>query len=309
MKKALSVLLAFCLAFCLCVPAFSKDAPAADTLIEEAVDYFILDDDSEVLYIRLGEKVRSVSEALTAEFLPDPYLPDELPPAVGEDDLNIILPCEENGSRLELFLRAEVDGFDLHVAGLLDAQGNALECTVTQDQFTFQPLFFRVDSDEMANVFLHFYTGEQPILWEDDVTPMTEYCLVGETVHLPEGLSPALQNRTRLVCDGVELRENDDGAYTAVSGSGTVTYAVAGQFNVTVKLCVQTQEERRIFASREAAKRPLVTSYLWMMYATVIPVLYWDYAGLAVLPVTILLGLATLPLGYLVQVVGLRFRL
>ena len=309
MKKSLSVLLALCLAFCMYVPAFAGDAPAEDALVEEAVDYFISDSSSEVLYIRLGEKVSGVSESLTAEFLPDPYLPDELPPVIGGDDLSVVLPCEENGGRLELFLRAEVDGFDLHIAGLLDAQGNALECTVTQDRFAFHPLYFRVDTDEMANVFLHFYTGEQPILWQDDVTPMTEYCLVGETVHLPDGLSPALQNRTRLVCDGVELSENDDGTYAAVSGTGTVTYAVAERFSVTIRLCIQTPGERRIFAAREAAKRPLVTSYLWMMYATVLPVLYWNYAGLAVLPVTVLLGLVTLPLGYLVQVIGLRFAM
>lgn len=313
MKRIFSVLLALCLAFCLCIPAFAESAPTEDSLIEEAVDYYIVDGDSDVLYIRLGETVSGVSESLSAAFLPDPYLADEaqdvilVPDVITKDDISFIQPCEENGGRLELFLKAEVDGFDLHLAGLLDAQGNALECTVAQDQFDFHPLFFRVDSDEMANVFLHFYTGEQPILWGDDVTPMTEYCLVGETVHLPEGLSPALQSRARLVCDGVELSENDDGTYAVVSGTGTVTYAVADRFNVTVKLCVQTQEERRIFAAREAAKHPLVTSYLWMLYATVLPVLHWNYAGLAILPFSVLLGLATLPLGYLVQVVGARF--
>ena len=315
MKKGISVLLALCLAFCLCVPAFAESAPE-HSLIEEAVDYYIVDGDSDVLYIRFSDKVSGVSESLTADFLPDPYLADETPDVVLEpdviekDDISLIQPCEENGGRLELFLRAEVDGFDLHLAGLLDAQGNALECTVTPEELTYHTLFFVVDTDEMTSILLGFYAGEhsiKSILWDHEVMPLTEYCLVGETIHLPKELSPALQNRAKLVCDGVELQENDDGTYTAVSGTGTVTYDVAGQFSAAVKLCIQTPEERRIFAAREAAKRPLVTSYLWLQAATVLPVLYGNYAGLAVLPVTVLLGLATLPLGYLLQVIGLRF--
>ena len=309
MKKALSALLALCLACCLCVPAFAADAPTQDSLIEEAVDYYVLDSDADVLYIRFCENVRSVSDSLTAEFLPDPFDPERIPYGIVKEDIQVTLPCEENGGRVELFLTVEEFAFDLRLTGLTDAQNGALECTITQDQFDHHPLFFWFDSDEMANVYLQFYTGEQPILWDDDVMSMTEYWLVGDTVHLPDGLSPVLQNRAQLVCDGVELQENDDGTYAAVSGTGTVTYAVAERFSVTAKLCIQTPEERRIFAAREAAKHPLVTSYLWMLYAVVLPVLHWNYAGLAVLPVTVLLGLATLPLGYLVQVIGLRYWL
>ena len=319
MKKALSLLLTLCLAFCLCIPAFAEDAPAQNALIEEAVEYYLADSNSSVVYIRFNEQVRGVSDSLAAELLPGSYLTDLLdeapdaipaPDAITAEDIRFIEPCEENGSRLELFVKTGLDGFDLHVTGLLDAQGNALECTVTPEELTYHTLFFWVDTDEMANILLGFYAGEhtiKSILWDHEVMPLTEYCLVGETIQLPDGLSPALQNRTKLVCDGVELRENDDGTYTAVSGAGTVTYDVAGQFGVTAKLCIQTPEERRIFAAREAAKRPLVTSYLWLQAATVLPVLYGNYAGLAVLPVTILLGLATLPLGYLLQVIGLRF--
>ena len=319
MKKALSLLLTLCLAFCLCIPAFAEDAPAQNALIEEAVEYYLADSNSSVVYIRFNEQVRGVSDSLAAELLPGLYLTELLheepdlipePDVITADDVSFIKPCEENGSRLELFVKTGLSGLDLHVTGLLDAQGNALECTVTQDQFAYQPLFFWVDTDETVCFLLSLYAGEHSIpsiLWDDDVMPLTEYCLVGETVHLPEGLSPALQNRAKLVCDGVELQENDDGSYTAVSGTGTMTYEVAGQFSAAVKLCIQTPQERRLFAAREAAKHPLVTSYLWMMYATVLPVLYGNNAGLAVLPFTILLGLATLPLGYLLQVIGLRF--
>ena len=319
MKKALSLLLSLCLAFCLCIPAFAADAPAQNALVEEAVEYYLADSNSSVVYIRFNEQVRGVSDALAAELLPGLYLTELLheepdlipePDVITAEDVSFIEPCEENGSRLELFVKTGLSGLDLHVTGLLDAQGDALECTVTQDRFTYETLFFRVDTDEMASILLGFYSGEHSIpsiFRDDDAAPLTEYCLVGETIHLPEGLSPALQNRAKLVCDGVELQENDDGAYTAVSGTGTVTYDVAGQFSAAVKLCIQTPQERRLFAAREAAKRPLVTSYLWMQAATVLPVLYGNYAGLAVLPVSFLLGLATLPLGYLMQVIWARY--
>ena len=321
MKKALSALLALCLAVCLCVPAFAADAPTQNDLLEEAVEYYLADSNSSVVYIRFNEQVRGVSDSLAAELLPGLYLTELLheepdlipePDVIPAEDISFIEPCEENGSRLELFVKTGLSGLDLHVTGLLDAQGNALECTVTPEELTYHTLFFVVDTDEMTSIILGFYAGEhsiKSILWDHEVMPLTEYCLVGETIHLPKELSPALQNRARLVCDGVELQENDDGTYTAVSGTGTVTYEVAGQFSAAVKLCIQTPQERRLFAAREAAKHPLVTSYLWMLAATVLPVYYLNYAGLAVLPATFLLGLATLPLGYLVQVIGLRYWL
>lgn len=311
MKKALSALLALCLAFCLWIPAFAEDVPTGEAaLVEEATEFYFWNDDPSVLYVRFSEQITGVSDAFKAEFLPDPYLPDELPPAISKDDLSFILPCEENGSRLELFLKADLDGYDLHLSGLVDAQGSEIEYTVREGDA--KAYFFEVDTDSVLDsLFINIYTGELPLkaLVADtdfDYSALTTYCLVGDSLYLPE-LSPALKNRATLTCDGVELRENDDGAYTFVSGTGTVTYEVAGRLRATTKVCVQTPKERAVFVSRAAAKHPLVTAYFWMTAAHVLPAAVLYPVGYVLTPVSIVLGLVTLPLGWLVQVIGLRY--
>lgn len=308
MKKAFSLLLTLCFAVSVSIPAFAADAQPENGLIEEATKFYPMNDDPTVLYIRFGDQVRGVTETFKAEYLPDPLLSDEAPDAIPKDDVSVILPCEENGGGLELFLKTEVYGFDLHITGLLDAQENAFECTVRENQF--DQIFFEFwnDDDDGMSFMLNFYTGEYPLagfLWGEDIPQLTDYCLVGDTIRIPE-LPSALQGRGKLTCDGVELRANDDGTYTAVSGTGTVTYTVAGQFSTSAKLCIQTPEERRVFASREAAKHPLVTAYFWMSAAFVYPVAF-SSIGYVFLPASVLFGLVTLPLGYLVQVIGLRF--
>ena len=307
MKKALSVLLALCLAFCLCVPAFAEDAPTA--LVEEATEFYFWNDDPPVLYVRFSEQITGVSDAFRAEFLPDPYLPDEPRPAIGRDDLSVVLPCDENGGRVELFLTIKEYDYDLRLSGLVDAQGGEIEFTVRQGDA--KDYFFEVgaESDGMSEI-INLYTGELPLkaLFADtdfDYSALTTYCLVGDPLWLPE-LSSALQSRVKLTCDGVKLLENDDGSYTFVSGTGTVTYEVAGQLRATTKICVQTPEERAAFVSRAAAKHPLVTSYFWMTAACIYPIAF-SPVGYVFLPVSVLLGLVTLPLGYLVQVLGARF--
>lgn len=309
MKKALSVLLAFCLAFCLCLSAFAADAATENSPVEEATEFFFWNDDPSVLYVRFNAQITGVSDAFNAEFLPSPYLPDELPPAIGGDDLRVVLPCAENGGRVELFLTIKEYGYDLHLSGLIDAQRGEIEYTVRQSDSNSYMFTVDADSDGMS-LLINLYTGDLPLkvlLAEEDfdLSALTSYCLVGDPLWLPE-LSPALKSRAKLTCDGVKLSENDDGSYTFVSGTGTVTYEVGGVLRATTKICVQTPKERAAFVSRAAAKHPLVTAYIWMTAANVIPIAFLYPIGFVLLPASILLGLATLPLGWLVQVIGLR---
>ena len=311
MKNALSVLLALCLAVCLCTPTFAEDAQTGDAdLVEEATKYYFWNDDPTVLYVRFGAQITGVSDAFKAEYLPDPYFPDELPPAIGKDDLSVVLPCEENGGRVELFLTIIEYGYDLHLSGLVNAQSGEIEYTVRQGDA--KDYFFEVGADnDGMSLFINLYTGELPLkaLLSDagfDFSSLTSYCLVGNPLWLPE-ISSALRNRTTLTCDGVELQENDDGTYTCISGTGTVTYEVAGKLRATTKICVQTPEERAVFISRAAAKHPLVTAYFWMTAAFELPLAFLYPVGYVLTPISIALGLATLPLGYLVQVIGLRY--
>ena len=309
-EKTLSLILTFCLSFCLCIPAFAEDVPAGDAaLVEEATEYYFWNDDPAVLYVRFSAQIVGVSDAFKAEYLPDPYLADELPPAIGKDDLHIVLPCEENGGRVELFLTIAEYGYDLHLSGLVDAQGIEIEYTVRQEDS--ENYMFHVGAVSDGNsLLISLYAGELPLkalLTEADFdySALTSYCLAGDPLWLPE-LSPALQSRATLTCDGVELSENDDGSYTFVSGTGTVTYTVADHLRATKKICVQTPEERRVFTAKAAAKHPLVTAYFWMTAAFTYPVIF-SPVGYVFLPASVLLGLVTLPLSYLVQVLALRY--
>ena len=311
MKKLLSLLLAFGLALCVTVPAFAADAPADHSLVKDAVAFFFETDDPSLYYVRCSATVQDVSDAFSAAFLPDPDFPDDGAPVIRKDDLHIIPPCEENGGCLELYFASDASWNDLTLSGLLDAQGNALDCTIPAEQFQWTYFSVSAISDGIG-FFINLYTGEFPLkalLWDVDfdLSQMTDYCLFGDEIFLPE-LPEALQNRAKLTCDGVTLSQNEDGTYIAVSGRGTVTYEVTGFFRTTKKICVQTEEERRVFTSREAAKHPLVTAVLWLSGAT-FPAAFLYPVGILLEPVCLLLGFVTLPVGYLAQIIALRYGL
>ena len=310
LKKLLSLLLALCLTICVTVPALAGDTLTETSLVKDAVVFLFETDDPSVYYLRCSENVRGVSDAFSAAFLPDPDFPDDSVPAIRKDDLHIIPPCEENGGCLELYFAIDAYGNSLHLTGLTDADGCALECTIPAEQF--QWTYFSVSAGDGMSFFINLYTGEfllKAMLWDDDfdMSQMTNYCLVGDEIYLPE-LPDALQNRAVLTSDGVELTKTAYGTYTAVSGSGTVTYEVTGFFRTTAKFCVQTKEERRIFTAREAAKHPLVTAALWLSGST-LPTVFLYPIGILFEPVCLLLGFVTLPVGDLAQIIALRYGL
>ena len=237
-RSGLSVLLCFAL-LCTCGLPLCR---AAGQGAEEAILFTQMDEETG-LYLRMDETVRGVSETLSAAFIPKNDV--QTVPQIDSVRIRFLLPCAENGGRLELFLPVSWipnDGV-LHITGLSDGAGTAIERDVAFSRGSYAIDRVRIDyPDPDKTEMIRGYTGAADTL----------YCIQGDTIRFGMD-SDMLLHRTQALVSGDALRVDADGTITAVSaGESTLTLRIAQKMEYTVKV--------HVFASAQARKQFLLRS-------------------------------------------------
>lgn len=288
MKKALSVFLALCLACCLCVPAFAVDPKPEDVAFYHGLD----GEHAAFLYLRLDAAVRGVSDALSATFVSKAASKDD--PALEFEPIQTVLPCAENGDRLELWIACTTYFGTLTVRGLTDKNGGALERSVDLPEYGMHSLKLSVKNDESE--IINTYMGEP----SSDLN----WCLVGGEITLSLYIPDALRSRMQVIGDSVELKEKKDGVYTAVSsGTGTVTLRLADGVQYTKRLCVQTKRERRDCLLAQMKAHPEYVKDFWAHGILGVTTLVTFPFGYFFIPLGKALGALTAPIAYAAELV------
>ncbi|MBQ7542941.1 MAG: hypothetical protein IJT44_11690 [Clostridia bacterium] len=235
MKKALSLLLALCLTFCLCVPfeAGAKDTP----LIEKAVRF------SKSTYIRFGKNVVGVSEDFYVQIDEYVYGTDPVPVRLQSDEVHVY-----TGERTEVFLSHSVKSYDtVHLYGLILADGTSSSCSIRGEDRSFEEKnssafsfsvgwkFFQQDVltvvEEEDGIIGYSYTvAAAESVWKIDFT--------GDTV-----LDAYLARYAELKAEGIEMeRQGDEYRFSSV-GDGKVLFLLDGTECGAVTVHVREKRE------------------------------------------------------------------
>ena len=320
MKKLLSIILAFCLSVCLCVPAFAEDAPQTElfrlTGTDDGVDW---------LYLYLDKAICGVADDWQARFVIERELSDYAPeaPQIDAEKLYVRLPNAENEGRLELFIPLadeanDVCCCDLTVTGLLDASGAETERTFqmgiahTDDQgevrsikptYTTAVLTAEIPNPDYS-LSVNYFNGNVDLndgIFErrEQEARATRYCFTGDTIRFAEELPQSLRAQAKLTCDGAEITQNDDGSFTAVSGEGTATLQITPLVRYTVPFCIGTEKEMRSIVLGIMLRHPLDVAKVWISGAELLgSFALFPFGGLF-LPLLFGIGVLTAPLGNL----------
>lgn len=293
-RSGLAVLLC-CALLCACSLPLCR---AAGQSPEEVILFTQMDEETG-LYLRMDETVRGVSQALCAGFIPKNDL--QTVPQIDSGKIRVLLPCAENGDRLELFLPVSwtPNNAVLRITGLSDAAGAAVEREITFSRESCAIDRVRIDYPEPDKTeTIRAYTGAAD----------TIYCVQGDTIRYGMD-SDALLRRTQAIVSSDALRADADGTITAVSaGESTLTLRIAQKMEYTVKV--------RVFASAQARKQFLLQSaaadigpILSRCFHKVVSqaVIIYPVSFLAA-PILYPLAVIAAPIGYVAELVGLLLR-
>lgn len=213
MKKALSVLLALCLAFCLCVPAFAvDDAP----LVECALV-------NNQTYIRLSEAVTDTAADFYVEGISDtPSIHVTVDPSqvqiVRRERLEVVLDFSMLQDETQ---HKATSTYSLILHGLILADGSCTDITVLEGQFghAFSGRYFDADPDNI-------------LYWKTTSPPYEHYVAVGTvwTLHVDED---ALYGDEYL---NAHIERSIDGAEPQIEGD-TYTFDTVGDCVITFRCC------------------------------------------------------------------------
>ncbi len=237
-RSGLAVLLCSAMLFACGLP----QCFAAGESVEDVILFTQMDEETG-LYVRMDETVRSVSQTLSAAFIPKNDA--QVVPQIDSSKIRCLLPCAENGERLELFLPVcwTPSGASLRITGLLDGEGEAVERIISfsRGSYAIDRVWIEYPDPDKTET-IRGYTGEAD----------TIYCIQGDTIRFGMD-SAALLSRTQALVSSDALRADADGTVTAVSpGESTLTLRIAQKMAYTVKV--------RVFASAQARKQFLLRS-------------------------------------------------
>ena len=238
-RSGLAVLLCCALLGMCGLPCGAAGQSAEDVIL------FTQMDEETGLYLRMDESVRSVSEALSAVFIPKNE--QQTVPQIDSGRIRCLPPCVENGGRLELFLPVSWTPNDgvLRVTGLLDGSGASIERDIlfSRGSYTIDRVWIDYPEPDKTET-IRSYTGDTD----------TIYCIQGDTIRFGMD-SDALLNRTQVLVGSDALHVGEDCTITAVSaGESTLTLRIAQKMEYTVKV--------RVFASAQSRKQFLLQSAL-----------------------------------------------
>ncbi|MBQ7547137.1 MAG: hypothetical protein IJT41_09255 [Clostridia bacterium] len=284
-RKCFSIFISIALLCSLAVPASAADN--ADALIEDCI-VFTGTDDGEYLYIRAGESVCGVSDALQITFFQDEDDEDITwaIPVVDPADIIVELPAEENGNRVELFAKLDCkyvsSAVSIQLDGLLQTgSSDPVRCTFKEKGAKdLSALQLHYPDEEISACINHY--REQ----DEDAQDYVIYCVEGDELVF-ETKWEQLKNRLSASWDGVQMRAAEDGSpcYTAVSGEGTLTLHVMRHIRYTSKVCVMTAKARSDLMVRSAAANPKQRLSAWMEILIMAPTMWLFPISLIFMPV------------------------
>lgn len=290
-RSGLAVLLC-CALFCTCcLPiSFAAGQDAEDVILFSQMD------EETGLYLRMDETVRGVSETLCAAFIPKNDV--QTVPQIDSGAIRFLLPCAENGERLELFLPVSwtPNNAVLRISGLLDGDGAAIERDITFTRGSYAIDRVRIEyPDPDKTETIRGYTRASD----------TIYCLQGDTIRYGMD-SEALLRRTQALVGSDALRVEADGAITAVSaGECTLTLRIAQKMEYTVKVHVfAAAQDRNRFLLRSAVadSGAILDKYFHKTVSRA--VVLGSFSFLAA-PILYPLAMLVAPIGYVAELVKL----
>lgn len=248
------------------------------------------------LYLRMDEAVRSISQTLDAAFIPKHDM--QAVPQIDSGGIRCLLPCDENGGRLELFLPVSWTPNDavLHITGLLDSAGDAVERDVSFSRGSYTIDHVRIDyPDPDKTETIRGFTGDTD----------TIYCVQGDTIRFGMD-SGALLRRAQALVDSDALRADADCTVTAVSaGESTLTLRIAQKMTYTVRV--------RVFASARSRKQFLLRAALAdsgaildrYFHRVVSQAIILDSFSFLAAPIVYPLAVIAAPIGYVMEMLRL----
>ena len=291
-RSGLAVLLC-CALLCACGLPLCR--AAAEQSVEEVILFPQMDEETG-LYLRMDEPVCGVSETLCAAFIPKNDM--QTVPQIDSGRIRFLLPCAENGERLELFLPVSWTPSNavLRISGLLDGAGTAIERDISFSRDSYAIDSVRIDyPDPDKTETIRGYTGAAD----------TIYCLQGDTIRFGMD-SDALLRRTQALVGSDALRADADCTVTAVAaGESTLTLRIAQKMEYTVKV--------HVFASAQARKQFLLRSAVAdtgkildkYFHKTVSQGIILDSFSFLAAPILYPLAAIVAPIGYVAELVRL----
>ena len=253
-------------------------------------------DEERGLYLRMDETVCGVSETLSAASIPKNDA--QTVPQIDSGRIRSLLPCAENGERLELFLPVSWTPSNavLRISGLLDGAGAAIERDITFSRGSYAIDRVRIEyPDPEKTETIRCYTRDTD----------TIYCLQGDTIRCGMD-SDALLRRTQALPGSDALRVDADCTVTAVSaGECTLTLRIAQKMEYSVKV--------RIFASAQTRKQFLLRSAIAdtgtildrYFHKTVSQAIVLGSLSFLAAPILYPLAVIAAPIGYFAELVKL----
>lgn len=213
MKKALSLILVFCFAFCMCVPAFAEDASYTEAV------WRLHWHDPTIYYVRFKENVTVSLDALRVEYTAK----EQDSPAV-LDTQSIAVYTDE---KVELVLTFPEFVPDFTVSGLALKDGASVQQTVKTEHVQ------EIDSADLDSTWLfkkhdalylpHLIQGN---FGGCDVAVGSRWSLRFNALTYPR--DPYLQARLTLEADGIEMRRDGDEYVFDAVGQGRVFLSLFG---------------------------------------------------------------------------------
>lgn len=268
---------------------------AAGQDAEETILFTQMDEETG-LYLRMDETVLGVSETLGASFIPKNDV--QTVPQIDSGKIRYLLPCDENGERLELFLPVSWipnDGV-LHITGLLDGAENVIEREVvfSRGSYTIDRVWIDYPDPDKTETIRGYTKAADTI-----------YCIQGDTIRFGMD-SDMLLSRTQALVSSDALRVDADNTVTAVSpGESTLTLRIAQKMEYTVKI--------RVFASAQARKQFLLRSAIAdtgtildkYFHKTVSQAIVLGSLSFLAAPILYPLAVIAAPIGYVAELVKL----
>ena len=265
---------------------------------EEAILFTRMDDETG-LYLRMDETVRGVSENLSAAFIPKNAV--QTVPQIESGSIRFLLPCAENGERLELFLPVSwiPNNGVLHIKGLTDGAGNAIEREVTfsRNSYAIDRVWIEYPDPDKTETIRGYTKAADTI-----------YCIQGDTIRYGMD-SDMLLRRTQAIVSSDALRVDGDNTITAVSaGESTLTLRIAQRMEYTVKV--------HVFASAQARKQFLLRSAVAdsgtilgrHFHKVVSQAIVLDSFSFLAAPILYPLAVIVAPIGYVAELVKLMLN-
>ena len=271
---------------------------AAGQSAEEAILFTRMDDETG-LYLRMDETVRGASENLSAAFIPKNAV--QTVPQIESGSIRFLLPCAENGGRLELFLPVSwiPNNGVLHIKGLTDGAGNTIEREVTfsRNSYAIDRVWIDYPDPDKTETIRGYTKAADTI-----------YCVQGDTIRYGMD-SEMLLRRTQAIVSSDALRVDGDNTITAVSdGECTLTLRIAQRMEYTVKV--------HVFASAQARKQFLLRSAVAdsgtilgrHFHKVVSQAIVLDSFSFLAAPILYPLAVIVAPIGYVAELIKLMLN-